>query len=226
MSRMLMELTDHLMGSYADSVGVRNIGLECELPLVRAETMQVPALHVAQALLNGFVGDGFELVHDAQTGAAVRAQLPVPSRTGAPVHDVIEFELGYPTIELSTAPEPTVGRAVDRMQRLLRPLVARAADASCAMLGYGMQPFTPPSRCLESPKGRYRLYDAYATNRWLEPATGTDVDLFTVTASCQCHVQVSRAEAIPALNALPMRMVVANGQEVLVTGRGDRPSCR
>lgn len=212
---MLQELTSHLMRSYADGSGMRNIGLECELPLVDANTMHAPSLGVAQSMLQAFADDGFELIRDAQTGAVVRTQRHVQSRTYAPVCDVVELELGYPTIEVSTAPEPTIKDAVERMRRLLRPLAARAAEASCAVLGYGMQPFTPPSRALRAPKGRYRLYDAYATHRWIPPETGSDVDLFTVTASCQCHVQVSRDEAVPALNALnrlagPLMALAAN----------------
>lgn len=148
MSQMLQELTNHLMRSYADGSGMRNIGLECELPLVDAETMHAPSLGVAQSILRAFADDGFELIKDAQTEAVVRAQRQVQSRTYAPVCDVVELELGYPTIEVSTAPEPTIEDAVERMRRLLRPLADRAAEASCAVLGYGMQPFTPPSRAL------------------------------------------------------------------------------
>ena len=66
-----------------------------------------------------------------------------------------------------------------------------AAPLGWRVLGYGVQPLSPPTRALLSPKQRYST---------LADIMGADWIWYTVTASDQAHVDVSRDEAVSALN--------------------------
>jgi gamma-glutamylcysteine synthetase len=101
------------------------------------------------------------------------------------------IEVGLSTMEVNTRPCQTLLE----VQAVAEPLVARlvrvAAAYGWAVLGYGIQPVTPPALSLMTPKQRYQsLYRAMGSE-WL---------WYTVTAADQCHVAITRDEVIPLLN--------------------------
>ena len=100
-------------------------------------------------------------------------------------------EVGRATIEIILPPAQDLhelaGMHEDAMDRL-----ARAADREgLLILGYGIQPVTPAEPAWMTPKRRYQVLLDVLGETWL---------WFTLTASDQCHVAVSRDEAIPITN--------------------------
>ncbi|MCB0189255.1 MAG: hypothetical protein KDE31_33525, partial [Caldilineaceae bacterium] len=101
------------------------------------------------------------------------------------------LEVGVGTIELNTPPAQTLWEIEKSMADAVQKSVRAAAYYSWQMLGYGIQPITPPSLSIMAPKQRYQsLYRAMGAS-WL---------WYTVTASDQCHVAIGRAEMVPLLN--------------------------
>ena len=101
------------------------------------------------------------------------------------------LEVGKGTIELNIGPCATLFELESAFHTALERLAQAAAQLRWRVLGYGVQPLTPPTRDLLSPKQRYRV---------LADIMGADWLWYTVTASDQAHVDVSRDEAVTALN--------------------------
>lgn len=101
------------------------------------------------------------------------------------------LEVGLGTVEVNTRPCHNLFEIEQLMDQAVRQLVRAAATYGWRVLGYGVQPLTAPSLMLMSPKQRYiSLYRAMGVE-WL---------WYTVTASDQLHVSLSRSEMIPMLN--------------------------
>jgi gamma-glutamylcysteine synthetase len=101
------------------------------------------------------------------------------------------LEVGRSTLEIYTRPCPHLLELQEVHNRALHRLVAAAAQRGWRVLGYGIQPLTPPSTTLMSPKQRYRAMFEIMGEDWL---------WYTVTASEQLHVDVARPEMIRVLN--------------------------
>ncbi|TNE48256.1 MAG: hypothetical protein EP343_16725 [Deltaproteobacteria bacterium] len=101
------------------------------------------------------------------------------------------LEVGWGTIELITRPCKTL-HEIEEVHQAGLSRIHRAADSlGVQVLGYGIQPKTPGSLELMSPKKRYRvLYDVIGPT-WLH---------FTSTASDQIHVEVDRSEIVDVHN--------------------------
>ena len=101
------------------------------------------------------------------------------------------LEVGIGTIEVNSRPcqdlfeiEAIINEAVTR-------LVMAALDHGWQILGYGIQPVTPASLSIMSPKQRYQsLYRAMG-QEWL---------WYTVTASDQVQIDIGRDELVHILN--------------------------
>lgn len=101
------------------------------------------------------------------------------------------LEVGVGTIEINTRPCANLFDVQEIQERALTRLVRAAARVGYGVLGYGIQPITPPSLELMAPKQRYQsLYRAMG-DAWL---------WYTVTASDQLHIDLRRDEMIPMLN--------------------------
>ena len=110
------------------------------------------------------------------------------------------FEVGKGTIELNVGPYTTLFELESAFRTAVERLVRAAAQLGWRVLGYGVQPLSPPTRDLLSPKQRYHA---------LADIMGDDWIWYTVTASDQTHVDVSRDEAVSVLNfAILMAPVV------------------
>ncbi len=101
------------------------------------------------------------------------------------------LEVGKGTIELNVGPYTTLFELERAFRTALERLVRAAAKLGWRVLGYGVQPLSPPARALLSPKQRYRA---------LADIMGADWIWYTVTASDQTHVDIHRDEAVSVLN--------------------------
>jgi gamma-glutamylcysteine synthetase len=196
----------------------RKLGIECEFPIVEKSTGQAPPFAIIEGMFHFLESRGYTTIVDSGTKQVVRAEKAhedLDSRPRKPGINVIELELGYCTIEVSVGPESMLAALHARLGPALRDLADYLAGKNCALLGYGMQPLTHPSKKFLAPRSRYKLYDKYVTNRYVGVNAGSDVHLFTVAAACQVHLDVSADEAIIALNAFnrvcgPLMALAAN----------------
>lgn len=102
-----------------------------------------------------------------------------------------ELEVGVGTVEIVVRPCTDLFTVQTIMEQAVGRLVRAAARYNWQVLGYGIQPLTPPSLALMAPKQRYQsLYRAMG-DEWL---------WYTVTASDQCHVAIRRDETVLMLN--------------------------
>ncbi|MEZ4634661.1 MAG: glutamate-cysteine ligase family protein [Caldilineaceae bacterium] len=123
------------------------------------------------------------------------------------------LEVGRGTLEIFTRPCAHLLELETIHSDALRRLIQVAHAHGGRVLGLGMQPLTPPSLALMSPKQRYRaMFDSMGED-WL---------WYTTTASDQLHVDVARPEMTQMLNlSLLMTPVVLAlcGNSPLAGGR-------
>ncbi len=205
MAAILSELDQQFRAQFDSEVrGDRSVGIELEFPIVTSAG-EAPSYEAVRSILETLQEESFTLQSDAHTGAVVLARSPSlgdrASFGGFDSH-VVSLELGYCTLEISLAPERTLFLAEQRLGEVLAPVLRCVARHKCSLLGYGIQPSTPPSRRLVAPKQRYLHYPALSSNDWLSEEDGEDIHLFTVAAASQCHVKVSASEAVRVLNVL------------------------
>lgn len=163
--------------------GPRTVGREAEFPIVGARGEAVDARRLWNVLLEQ--GD-----LEPEYGPGPAGGRPfIVGATGREFSYALEVGLG--TIELSTRPCRTLHEVDTIVQTAVGRLVRAAARFNWRVLGYGIQPFSPPSLGLMSPKQRYlSLYRAMGAE-WL---------WYTVTASDQLHVALARPEMVHLLN--------------------------
>ncbi|MDE0430991.1 MAG: glutamate-cysteine ligase family protein [Caldilineaceae bacterium] len=162
--------------------GLRRVGREAEFPIVdgsgrAADVARLwPLLQVAR-------GDILKVKRDAVNSELV-VGLDGSSYSYA-------LEVGRGTIELNVGPCDTLFGLEALFRAGLARLVQAADLLGWRVLGYGVQPLTPATRALLSPKQRYAA---------LADVMGDDWVWYTVTASDQLHVDVARGEAVAVLN--------------------------
>jgi gamma-glutamylcysteine synthetase len=163
--------------------GLRTVGREAEYPVVGLRGEAVDVRRLWNVLLEA--GD---LQPEYGAGAAGHA----PFIVGLKGRDYsYALEVGLGTIELNTRPCRDLFEIERIMQTAVARLVHAAARFGWRVLGYGVQPASPPTIGLMSPKQRYlSLYRAMG-NAWL---------WYTVTASDQLQFAISRDEMLHMLN--------------------------
>jgi gamma-glutamylcysteine synthetase len=101
------------------------------------------------------------------------------------------LEVGIGTVEVNTRPCHDLFEIERIMDEAVGRLVMAALDHGWQILGYGIQPVTPASLPIMSPKQRYQsLYRAMG-QEWL---------WYTVTASDQVQIDIARHELLHILN--------------------------
>ncbi len=101
------------------------------------------------------------------------------------------LEVGIGTVEVNTRPCNNLFEIEAIMEQAVTRLVVAALDHGWQLLGFGMQPLTPASLSIMSPKQRYQsLYRAMG-QEWL---------WYTVTASDQVQIDIRRDELVHMLN--------------------------
>lgn len=129
---------------------------------------------------------------------------------------VYEAEVGLGTVELLTPACADLFELEAAARRGLAPLVRAAEAEGMHVLGFGIQPRTPRTASLMTPKKRYGA---------LLKAIGTPWLHFATTAADQLHVDITRGELVPVLNwmnllSAPLIALCANSS--VYAGRAGR----
>lgn len=109
------------------------------------------------------------------------------------VSDDFEFalEVGWGTVEIITGPNQTLHELKAIHEEAMECLLDAAQPLGMIPLGLGIQPRSPPSQALMTPRARYGAMEGALSDAWFH---------FTTTASDQLHVDVSKPEAISVVN--------------------------
>lgn len=188
------------------------VGRESEFPLVRSD---------------GTCGDLLQLW--PYLSEAVPDFEPKREKTGLLVElagsdTAFVAEVGRGTVEIVVGPHRTLHGTRDAHLRARDVLMAACARADQRLLGYGIQPATPPCAPIQTPKQRYSVLHDVLGDDWL---------WFAVTASDQTHLAVDRGDALaatrvahlltPVLVALCANSPIAQGHDMgVVTTREAR----
>ena len=181
----------------------RGIGIECEIPVVTTSGEAV-SLDVIQKMYRFLKKKGFQLKKEPDTThtvAATKENIESAIHFDFPI-DTITTDAGIGILEIALAPQLTLHGVQSQLNKILILLIEYFDTQDCQMLGYGIQPLTPPSRKLLMPKQRYLFYEKLSGNQTIPKSKGADAHLLTVTASNQCHIDINQKEAIPAINIL------------------------
>ncbi|MDH4113133.1 MAG: glutamate-cysteine ligase family protein [Actinomycetota bacterium] len=176
---------EELASRFADSYPARRprhtVGRECEFPLVDAagragdHALLWPALAGGRTVLRdpGIDGRGFEIGVEASRWFAVA-------------------EVGRGTVEIGVGPRRSLVELSADLDEALEFVGGSVSHTGQRLLGLGIQPRTPPSWTLMTPKVRYEAL-ARRIPGWLR---------WGVTASDQVHVRLGRREIVTAMNAI------------------------
>jgi gamma-glutamylcysteine synthetase len=177
--------------------GERRIGAELKFPLVNADG-SAASFETACALWQHLIDRGWEPVKDAMSNKLIGAK-----RLGEQNYTVASCETGFCKSEFSLAHVADLfqlEQAICELGQELRPFLQRH---DVHLLGYGVQPVTPPSKRLLVKKSRTSVWDkVFTSNQHIPAEDGDDMHLLTINAASHVHVSVSTEEAIPAVNVL------------------------
>ena len=168
--------------------GPRTVGREAEFPVVDQCGRAADIDRLWPLLLVEETGEGSSLSPLKVKRDAVNTDLIVGLDGGAYSY---ALEVGKGTIELNVGPYANLFELESAFRTAVERLVRAAAQLGWRVLGYGVQPLSPPTRALLSPKQRYHA---------LADIMGDDWIWYTVTASDQTHVDICRDEAVSVLN--------------------------
>ena len=107
----------------------------------------------------------------------------------------LTLEVGWGTIEIGTPVCENLFELRDVYESTLSLVAESAESLGMYVLGYGIHPRSAPTLELLSPKARYSVLKKVIGQDWLS---------FTVSASDQLHVDVSRDEITDVLNVSNM----------------------
>ncbi len=181
----LAAFAEEFASHFPDGIeGPSTVGREAEFPIVDERGRAADASRLWPALV--------------ERGAA-RPYFDV-DRDGRPLLAGVESErwcclaeVGLGTIEIGVGPRRSLIELEADLTEALACVVPAARELGYHVLGYGIQPRTPPSVRLLTPKRRYlTLVDAIGAG-WVR---------WTVTASDQLHVAMARDRLVPAMNAI------------------------
>lgn len=163
----------------------RRIGSELKFPLVTPGGEAVDA-SVTRALWKFLVNKGWKPLEDPLTAEVIGA-----IKDGDMNEHRASCETGFCKVEFSLAHTDNLIELDRTVQDLLRLMREFSGVSGTAFLGYGLQPLTPPGKHLLMKKSR---------NLFWERLFGPDVNLFTINASNQVHIDVTMDEAVDAIN--------------------------
>lgn len=176
----------------AQRSGPRTVGRELEFPLVAGDGSAADVRRLWELLLaHGDLKPKYDAAGagaGAAAAAGVASGLIVEARNADLSYTI---EVGVGTMEVTTRACASLLEVQALAARGVERLVRVAAAYGWRVLGYGIQPITPPALSLMTPKQRYQsLYRAMG-GAWL---------WYSVTAADQVHWAITRDEVIPALN--------------------------
>lgn len=202
LNRLVAETQEHFRPR--EKGQLRGVAVEFEFPTVSMPTGQAIGYDVLRRVFQELGDEGWDLHQDTGTGEVVEA---VQSITGGRGRfgfdkDVIGTDLGLCTIETALTPEESIHKLQSHYERIKTILLPILDAANAKILGYGIQPLSLPTRELMANKGRYRFLVNDSANRFVDQRMGVDDHLSALTAATQCHLDIYRDEAIPAVNAM------------------------
>ncbi len=173
----------------------RRIGSELKFPVVLPDG-RAAGIEQTNALWEFLFSKGWEPLVDPLTKEAVGATLQ-----GEMNEHRASCETGFCKVEFSLAHTDNL-ISLHRSIQEIENLIAEFSDMSGAIfLGYGIQPVTLPGKHLLMKKGRNLFWDRlFGGNEHIRPEDGTDVHLFTLSASNQAHIDVTMDECVDAIN--------------------------
>ena len=187
----------------ASTDAAKGIGIEAELPVVTLQG-EVPEFAIIQGLFIYLETKGFRVHKDRFSGFMVEAsQLNTQSsQYFTYCSDTITTDVGYGVLEVVLAPQQNLHDLQHYFTKIIQLLYGYFSQHHCLILGFGIQPVTPPSAKLLMPKERYLFFSNFSQNNIIAKANGNDAHLLTITASNQCHIDINQDQAITAINVL------------------------
>ena len=206
---LFIMITDHLAQefrkafTFSGNANTRGIGIECEMPIV-TRTGEAPPQSTIQEMFIYLKEQGFQLEWDSFSNRYIAASRKNETQTSDYSHsqDTITTDVGYSIIELVLSPENNLHSIQQKFDTLISILLSFFEEKGCQILGYGIHPLSPPSKSLIMPKERYSFFEQFSSNKMIPSSEGNDAAFLTITASNQCHIEVSSEEAIPVTNTL------------------------
>ena len=163
---------------------LRTVGREAEFPVVRPDGRAAEVSRLWPLFLEG---GGCEPIYDRRADGS-EFLVGIEAETWNCV-----IEVGRATVELSVGPRPTLDELARDMEEAQGRLEDAVRRAGFRLLGYGIQPRTPASPRLLTPKTRYHaLLDAIGP-QWLK---------FCVTAADQVQVDMGRDDLVRNMNLI------------------------
>ncbi|MBI5029018.1 MAG: hypothetical protein HZB51_00725 [Chloroflexi bacterium] len=160
---------------------IRQVGREAEFPLITADGRAGDVSQLWGPLL---AEPGFKPIYNNP-----QAQDLIYAVERGDLN--IAVEVGRGTIELSIGPREDLWQLQEAYNQAIA-LVARVAESrGIFLLGFGIQPRTPPTLPLMTPRPRYAALHKAVGAPWLK---------LTTTAADQTHVDICRAELLDAIN--------------------------
>lgn len=173
----------------------RRIGSELKFPLVSLDG-RAADLSATSALWEFLIQKGWTALFDNHMGKVVGATKP-----GEFNEHRAACETGFCKVEFSLAHSADLHDLHHNIRELEIIIEEFSQEFGVAFLGFGMQPITPPGRHLLMKKSRNVFWERmFGGNEFINQEHGSDVHLFTISASNQVHIDVSMHEAIDAIN--------------------------
>ena len=209
-----------------DPKGDRTIGPEVEYPMVRKADLGSVDTDDLKVIFGEFGNRGWSIVPDGQT------RFPVLAFKGEGDEKfVVTTDFGAGTLEINLPPRTDLHRIEKDFSSVLGEVSGILMEKGFLLLGYGIQPVSPPSVDLVAKKGRYQtLANRFYTREkieWLNGDESTDVLYHTINSASQVHVRVRDSEeAVKAVNLLnkasPLFSALLGNSPIWIGGNGDR----
>jgi gamma-glutamylcysteine synthetase len=186
---------------------LRTVGREAEFPLVRLDGRAADVLRLWPLFLEQ--GDCQPIYDQGTDGSDLI--VGVETKNWSCV-----IEVGRATAELSVGPRPTLHDLAQDMEEALMRLKDVVRRAGFRLLGYGIQPKTPASLRLLTPKLRYLALLEAIGPQWLK---------FCVTAADQVQVDMGQDDLVQQMNlinATSGAIIAFTANSSVYRGRGGR----
>ena len=160
---------------------LRKVGREAEFPVVTRDGRAGDVSQLWEPLL---AEDGLTPVYDDPKSRALIVAVERDKLN-------IAIEVGRGTIELSLGPYDDLWQLQAAFDQAVARVARVAESRGMFLLGFGIQPRTPASAALMTPKQHYQAFYRAVGAPWLR---------LTTTAADQTHVDICRAELMDATN--------------------------
>jgi len=170
----------------------RMVGVEVEFVAVK-KTGRAIDWDMVQKIFRDFIDKEWEVVRDGKRGPIVGVKNKKKKNN---LYDYILTDTGYCLFEIITAPREDLHQVNRRFEEIKRKLVRIAKRHGVYLLAYGIQPITPPSFKLLTPRKRYTFFRKISKPHAYQAGT-------TIIAAGQSNINLrNEEETIRAFNLL------------------------